>query len=406
MANDNFDNEEPEENDDNLFDDDDFGLPDLEYDELDDDLDLDSGDSEPTAETTEEADASTEEDLSVDLDSIDLDDVDFDAIDAIGEDDDDDAGLPGLDELDDELALDTDLDSDVSSELATEDDDDFGGILEPADESDLDDDDFSSILENDEDTDLEGALGSLEEEDATDMSMVFDDGDKDSDDDFSGLGDFDDEDFADVNDDPGEYTYVGDEEDGSGAGFVKYLIIGLSVIVVAAIGLIAFSGVFTDDDKDPVAPPKTAVKKPATKPATKPAADATKTASTASQGNATKPATKPATSNTAATKPATKPAAKPVNATANAVAAGTVTQLSSRNGKAYVVVASFIDNDLAVDHANKLAKDGKSPYVIPPFGKSKYSRVGIAEFDSFEGAASKLDNYKTEYGDDVWALRY
>jgi len=83
-----------------------------------------------------------------------------------------------------------------------------------------------------------------------------------------------------------------------------------------------------------------------------------------------------------------------------------VTNLDDRNGKAYVIVASFIDSDLAIDHANKLAAEGKSPYVIPPFGSSRYSRVGIAEFGSFEAAAATLDNYKSEYGDDVWALRY
>ena len=83
-----------------------------------------------------------------------------------------------------------------------------------------------------------------------------------------------------------------------------------------------------------------------------------------------------------------------------------MTKLDGRNGKAYLIVASFIDTDLAVDHANDLAKDGESPYVIPPFGKSKYSRVGIAEFDSFESATSQLESYRSKYSSDVWALRY
>jgi hypothetical protein len=91
---------------------------------------------------------------------------------------------------------------------------------------------------------------------------------------------------------------------------------------------------------------------------------------------------------------------------ATPVAAGMVTSLEQRSGKAYIIIASFIDGDLAMDHANDLADDGKSPYVIPPFNNGMYYRVAIAEFNNFADATSNLGSYKEEFGTDIWTLRY
>lgn len=407
MAKDN--NEEPEENDDNLFDDDDFGLPDLEYDELDDDLDTDDSDDIDSGEMefsldddTDDASATEDDDLSIDLDN-----VDFDAIDAVGDDDEEDEidVFAGIGEtLDDDDTVEPESE-DFSTSLDDEDDSEGSlvmGGLEPADESDLDDDDedFSSIL-NDDDDDSESELGTLDDDDAEGMAMVFDDSD-DDDDDFSDLGDFDDNDYEGLSDNDEEYAYVGAEENKEGgSGFMKYLIIGIAAIALLAVGLIFFSGVFDDDPADKPKLTNNAKKTPAEKPVVNKEPETSTGTETGNPGS---------TANSAADKPATKPAeTKPkpvVDNTASAANPGEVTRLSGRNGKAYVIVASFIDSDLAEDHARKLAAEGKSPYVIPPFGKYKYSRVGIAEFDSFEGAAANLDNYKSEYGSDIWALRY
>jgi len=86
--------------------------------------------------------------------------------------------------------------------------------------------------------------------------------------------------------------------------------------------------------------------------------------------------------------------------------AGSVTQLPNKTGNTYVIVSSFVDSDLAMDYANELAAGGKSPMIIPPFSRHRFFRVAIAEFSTFDEAKGKVDDFKAEFGQDVWVLRY
>jgi len=96
-----------------------------------------------------------------------------------------------------------------------------------------------------------------------------------------------------------------------------------------------------------------------------------------------------------------------LEAAANAKPAeGTIETLADRTGRYYVVVSSSVDGDLAMDRAKKLSASGKSTKIIPPFGKWKYFRLCIADFDSFAGAQSNADASKAEYGDALWVLKY
>lgn len=94
------------------------------------------------------------------------------------------------------------------------------------------------------------------------------------------------------------------------------------------------------------------------------------------------------------------------NTQANAVTPGEITTLEQQTGKTYVIIGSFFDGDQANDFAQKLAKDGKSPMIIPPFRDYRFYRVSVAEFNSFKDAQANLDSYKSEYGEDIWPLRY
>ncbi len=107
-------------------------------------------------------------------------------------------------------------------------------------------------------------------------------------------------------------------------------------------------------------------------------------------------------------KPAEKPveAKKPSKPKANAVAAGQITTLSERTGKSYMVIGSFFDGDMAQDYADKLSKEGKSPFIIPPFKDYRFYRVAIAEYNSFNDATASVEGFKAEYGSEVWPLRY
>ncbi len=90
--------------------------------------------------------------------------------------------------------------------------------------------------------------------------------------------------------------------------------------------------------------------------------------------------------------------AKPVN--------GTIETLSQRTGHYFVIIASSIDGDLAMDQAKKLSAKGINSKIIPPFGKWKFFRLGIGDFDSFATAQTNADASKGEYGDALWVMKY
>ena len=62
--------------------------------------------------------------------------------------------------------------------------------------------------------------------------------------------------------------------------------------------------------------------------------------------------------------------------------------------------------DIAADYANKLASEGKSPSIIPPYGNGLFNRVAIASFPTIAAAQQGIESFKNEYGQDVWVLKY
>jgi len=87
-------------------------------------------------------------------------------------------------------------------------------------------------------------------------------------------------------------------------------------------------------------------------------------------------------------------------------AVGTIETLEQRTGHYFVIISSSVDGDLAMDRAKKLSEQGISSKIIPPFGKWKFYRLGIGDFDSFASAQSSADASKSEYGDALWVMKY
>lgn len=88
-------------------------------------------------------------------------------------------------------------------------------------------------------------------------------------------------------------------------------------------------------------------------------------------------------------------------------APGTIETLSGRTGRYYVVIASSIDGDLIMDFAKKLAAKGTGSKIIPPFGKTKFHRLAVAEADTYANAQGTADGMKGgDYGDKVWVVKY
>ena len=87
--------------------------------------------------------------------------------------------------------------------------------------------------------------------------------------------------------------------------------------------------------------------------------------------------------------------------------AGTIETLSGRSGRYYVVVASSIDGDLIMDYAKKLSSKGVTSRIIPPFGKTKFHRLSVADGDTYANAQATADGMKGgDYGDKIWVIKY
>jgi hypothetical protein len=85
---------------------------------------------------------------------------------------------------------------------------------------------------------------------------------------------------------------------------------------------------------------------------------------------------------------------------------GTIEVLNARTKRYYVVIVSDIDDDLLMDYAKKLSSTGINLKVIPPFGGKQFSRLAIADHDTFALAQQNADAAKATYGTGVWVLKY
>lgn len=203
------------------------------------------------------------------------------------------------------------------------------------------------------------------------------------------------------------YTY----EEATSGNFTKVIVIGaVSFVLVGFVLLYFFKGSAGEGEGKEVAKTENVQKKPAAKKpaAKKPAAKkpAAKSSNTNSKSNTNKPAS--TASNTSSRKPAnnrsnrTQRRAQP----AQSANAGEIVQVTDRRGRSYVIVGSFIDEDLAMDYAKELSAKGNGVKIIHPYGTSKRYRVSIADFGTYQDAAGQLTTYKSAFGDQVWALKY
>jgi hypothetical protein len=85
-----------------------------------------------------------------------------------------------------------------------------------------------------------------------------------------------------------------------------------------------------------------------------------------------------------------------------------VTTISSATGRSYIVVGSFVDEDLARDFSEKLLQaEGIGSVIIEPFGKtSLLHRVAVTDYESFQEAMEQVENHRTTYGPETWVLKY
>lgn len=376
MAEDKYNNEDPEENNDHFDDDEDFGLPDLEYDELDDE----DGSDEPMDEESFEDEL--EEVVPEEEPVVEEEPVAEDTPEPVGEDmldeDFNDIDLGDFDDSDTE-DWEKELEKELEEELKS--DGDAGGFYE---EESFDE--FDSEL-------------STSDDNAEVATSVFG---SDDDSDFGGELEYTEE-SSDGADTPptSTNTYYQESNGGNKSKFVRTVVIGTLALAVVAFGFLIAWNILGSDDTPTTTKKKVVAKKetPAQKaPEKKP--EPKKEEPKKEEPKKVEPK-KEEPKKEVAKKPEPKPQPKPVQK-----AAGEITSVTGRTGKTYIVIGSFFDSDLAQDFARKLSEDSRSPIVISPFGESKFYRVAIAEFANFADAKASLETYKSEFGQDIWPLKY
>lgn len=85
---------------------------------------------------------------------------------------------------------------------------------------------------------------------------------------------------------------------------------------------------------------------------------------------------------------------------------GTIETLSAKTGRWYVVAASSVDGDLIMDEAQRKSTAGVSTKIIPPFGKWKYYRLSISDFDTFALADANAKESAANYNGKLWVMKY
>ncbi len=85
---------------------------------------------------------------------------------------------------------------------------------------------------------------------------------------------------------------------------------------------------------------------------------------------------------------------------------GEINILTEASGRYYVVIGSFIDDDLAMDYAKKLAVDGVTSVILSPPGSTKFYRVALSDYGSWTEAQETANGLKSNYSDELWVLKY
>lgn len=83
-----------------------------------------------------------------------------------------------------------------------------------------------------------------------------------------------------------------------------------------------------------------------------------------------------------------------------------ITRVSAPQSLYYVVLASYIDVDLAMDYAEQLAKQGAHVKLIEPQKGQHFFRVAIEQGATFQEASEKAKELKSSYGTQIWVLKY
>lgn len=84
-----------------------------------------------------------------------------------------------------------------------------------------------------------------------------------------------------------------------------------------------------------------------------------------------------------------------------------ISTITEPTGHSYIVIGSFVDEDLAMDFSNKMMEQGVGVKILSPTGRAPLMhRVAVADFLDFSVAMSEVEQFRNTYGDNTWVLKY
>lgn len=190
---------------------------------------------------------------------------------------------------------------------------------------------------------------------------------------------------------PTYYSEEDEEDESSKEGIIVAVIIGLLVLVGLAVYLFGFGG------KDQVASwfsNDAQVEQTKLKTLEKPEPDPVVTYED------------PEPEVVAAT-PAEAVGAGSISGTGSTGSYTTIEAIGTPTGRSYIVIGSFVDEDLARDLGQKLLERGVGIRILAPTSRAPLlHRVAVADYDTFNDALAEIEAYKVDYGESAWVLKY
>ena len=84
-----------------------------------------------------------------------------------------------------------------------------------------------------------------------------------------------------------------------------------------------------------------------------------------------------------------------------------ISAISEPTGRSFVVVGSFVDEDLAMDYSRQLMQEGIGSRILSPTNRAPLMhRVAVADYDNFQQAMNEITLFRNKYGDQTWVLKY
>lgn len=98
---------------------------------------------------------------------------------------------------------------------------------------------------------------------------------------------------------------------------------------------------------------------------------------------------------------------EPVSPVGSTGSYSTIETIATPTGRSYIIIGSFVDEDLARDLGEQLSERGVGIRILAPTSRAPLlHRVAVADFDSFNDALAEIEPYKIEYGESAWVLKY